>query len=162
MDDADPSEPSKRARLSEPAGGLHPPPSTPFGGASSSASPAAGDPASVSPVVLGFQMSATDPTTRDTVRHALQMKEQQQALILQRREGQKTAAAEAAKAGDGTNGREPATAGSADEGDEGGRKSAGSGKAGGLSIKTSGPSLDGGMRVRRPLSPFHHAALTPD
>lgn len=39
----------------------------------------------VSPVVIGFQFSEGDPASRDAVRSALKMREQQQALINQRR-----------------------------------------------------------------------------
>lgn len=48
----------------------------------------------ISPVVLGFNLSNTDPGVRDTVRSALRMKEQQQLIIQQRRgvEGSSSAA----------------------------------------------------------------------
>jgi hypothetical protein len=97
-------------------------------------------------VVLGFQLSCADATTRDTVRSALGIKEQQQALILQRRREEQRLAAAKEGANEGESGTDQTDNSSSDE--AGGKRS--TGKAAGLSIKMTGPSSDGGPRVRHP------------
>lgn len=151
-DDTDATDPAKRARL-QPS-----PISAPavLALASSSEPP-------ISPVVLGFQMSTTDV---NTMRSAQLMKEQQQALILQRREEQKNAEGGSGKMDGVVDDAESVGSSSSvvDGGSEaveaGSKRPAALGKFGGLSIRTTGAVADGGQKVRPTLIPSSSSAGT--
>ncbi|KAL7417953.1 hypothetical protein BDY24DRAFT_437453 [Mrakia frigida] len=79
-------DPAKRRRL---VSGSNGPPSSANKDQQHSSDPSVDfDKPPISPVVLGFNLSNTDPGVRDTVRSALRMKEQQQMIIQQRRGGE--------------------------------------------------------------------------